>query len=155
MRRGAQVGIVVSVAAFALLSTERVRADPISVPAALKCEFESYASGLADERASRISAEVKHEPGIDTLIYSAIDPGRDSAQLVGNAGASTVTFIGNGLTWSFIEVTDAGNVNVTQAFIWNEPDASQHLYRAVHSRHSSFAGRIVVSQHYGHCKALY
>jgi len=66
-----------------------------------------------------------------------------------------VTFISSAFTWTFIEVTEVGNANVTEVFLWNEPAADLGMYQAVHSRHSSMMEAIVVSQHYGRCRALY
>jgi hypothetical protein len=131
-----------------------VQADAPPLPGALKCEFDSYTSAIAEKADSKIRATVRTEPGIDPLTYADLDAANGSAQLIGNIGASRVTLIATGITWSFVEVTAAGNVNVTQAFLFDEPDAPLGLYRAIHSRHSSIAGIIVASQHYGHCKAL-
>jgi hypothetical protein len=144
--------IALPVLAFAVCDNARAEAPPF--PGALRCGFESYTSAVAGKPDKSIRATVRAEPGIDPLIYTAFDAANGSAQLIGNVGASRVTLIATGITWSFVEVTDAGNVNVTQAFLFEEPDAQVGLYRAIHSRHSSFAGAIVASQHYGRCKAL-
>lgn len=125
-----------------------------SVPGALRCEFEVYASAVAEKAEKSIGAEIRNRSGIDPLIFAALNPDTRSAQFVGNIGATTVTMIATGTTWSFVEVTDTGNVNVTQVFLWDEPQAAAGIYRAIHSRHSSLMGVIVASQHYGHCKAL-
>jgi hypothetical protein len=144
--------IVLSLLALVLCKDVRAEAPPL--PGALRCEFESYTSAIAEKADRDIRATVRAEPGIDPLTYADLDPANGSAQLIGNIGASRVTLIATGITWSFVEVTDAGNVNITQAFLFGEPDAPRGLYRAIHSRHSSIAGVIVASQHYGHCKAL-
>jgi hypothetical protein len=142
------------VAAGAMALSSGAHADAPPFPGALRCEFESHTSAVAEKPDKSIRATVRAEPGIDPLIYTAFDAANGSAQLICNIGASRVTLIATGITWSFVEVTDAGNINVTQAFLFEEPDAQFGLYRAIHSRHSSFAGAIVASQHYGHCKAL-
>jgi hypothetical protein len=131
-----------------------VLAESPPLPSALRCEFESHTSGTSQSKDSRISAMVKQEPGIDPLIYGSLDPVKGSAQLIGNVGASDVMFVATAFNWSFVEITDAGNVKVTQVFVWEETAADLGYYRAVHSRHSSMMGAIVVSQHYGRCKAL-
>jgi hypothetical protein len=147
---------VLAVASILLISpSQEARSDAPPMPKKLRCEFESYASGEATQNASRITAQIKQGPGIDPLTFSSLDPVKGTAQFIGNAGASNVSFIATAFTWSFIEVTDAGNVNVTQIFLWNEPNADLGTYRAVHSRHSSMMGAIIASQHYGRCKALY
>jgi hypothetical protein len=130
------------------------KADSPPAPNALRCEFTSYASAVAQQPDKDIKAEVRAEPGIDPLIFAALDPQGRSAQLIGNIGAAPVTMIATSTTWSFVEVTDAGNVTVTQVFLWNEPEAQSGRYRAIHSRQSSVMGAIAASQHYGHCKAL-
>lgn len=107
------------------------------------------------QTASRITARIKQEPGIDPLTFSSLDPLKGTAQFIGSIGATNVTFISTAFAWSFIETTDVGNVNVTEVFLWNEPNADLGMYRAVHSRHSSIMGVIVASQHYGRCKVLY
>lgn len=142
------------VLAFAAFSSI-AHADAPKMPRALRCEFESYASGIAEPTAARITATIKQEPGIDPLTFSALDPSKGTAQFIGNIGTSNVTFISSAFAWTFIETTEPGNVNLTEVFLWNEPSADLGMYRAVHSHHSSMMGAIVVSQHYGRCKALY
>ena len=142
------------VAAGAMALGSGSSADAPSLPGALRCEFDSYTSAVAEKTDKHVKATVRAEPGVDPLIYTSLDIANRSAQLIGNVGASRVTLIATGITWSFVEVTDAGNVNVTQVFIFDEPEARFGLYRAIHSRHSSIVGVIVASQHYGHCKAL-
>ena len=129
-------------------------ADAPQLPSALRCDFDSYASAVAEQPDRNIKAVVRSEPGIDPLIYAAIDPNSRTAQLIGNIGAAKVTMIATATTWSFVEVTDAGNITVTQVFVWDEPGAASGVYRAIHSRQSSIMGAIAASQHYGHCKAL-
>jgi hypothetical protein len=137
-----------------LATSSATQSDAPPMPKALRCEFESYSSGTADQTAARITARIKQEPGIDPLMYAALDPAKGTAQFIGNIGAANVTLIATAFTWSLVEVTETGNVNVTQVFLWDEPSADIGSYRAVHSRHSSMMGSIVVSQHYGRCKVL-
>jgi hypothetical protein len=65
-----------------------VRADAPPFPGALRCEFESYTSAVAEKPDKSIRATVRAEPGIDPLIYTAFDAANGSAQLIGNVGAS-------------------------------------------------------------------
>lgn len=123
-------------------------------PKALRCEFETYSSGTAQQNDARINARIEHEAGIDPLTFAAFDIAKGTAQMIGNTESSDVTLIATAFSWSFVEVTETGNVNVTQVFLWDEPNADIGLYRAVHSRHSSIMGSIAVSQHYGRCKVL-
>ncbi len=129
-------------------------AEQPPIPNALRCEFSAYTAGTSEPHQIAFDVAAKDEGGIDPLIYSALDPDKRTAQMVGNAGASDVTFFAMSTTWSFVEVTDFGNVTVTQVFLWDEPEAELGVYRAVHSRQSSIMGAIAASQHYGHCKAL-
>lgn len=146
---------ILALAIFAFALIQPALSDEPKMPKALQCTFESYASGTAEQSDARIAARVRQEPGIDPLTYTAFDSAKGKALLSGNAGAAEVMFIATAFTWSFVEVTEAGNVNVTEVFLWNEPNADLNIYRAVHSRHSSMMGSIVASQHYGRCKAQY
>jgi hypothetical protein len=145
-------GLALSILMLAVCSHAHAETSPL--PGALKCEFESYASAVAEKNATSITAQIKSQPGIEPLTFADLDANTQSAQMIGNVGASRVTMFATGTTWSFVEVTDAGNINTTQVFLWDEPEADRGVYRAIHSRHSSIMGVIVASQHYGHCKVL-
>jgi hypothetical protein len=61
--------------------------------------------------------------------------------------ARQVTLIATGITWSFVEVTDAGNINVTQTFLFEEPVqdiegmlAAQALAAQSHTSHPAVNG---------------
>jgi len=61
----------------ALLASSAALADAPKMPKALRCEFESNASGTAEPTNGRITATIKQEPGIDPLTFAALDSSKE------------------------------------------------------------------------------
>ena len=126
-------------AAFACASV----ASAVAQPKAIVCEFTSRHSANFDPR---------YQPNKTgerlALTFASIDVAARSAQLIGNAGAATVTLFASEGKLNFVEVTDGGNITMTSVFALVP---SGDPMPAVHSRHMMMLGMALVSQFTGSC----
>jgi hypothetical protein len=87
----------------------------------------------------------------DAIIFDRIDTRKRTARMVGNAGASDVQVIETERGLHLIELTVAGNLNITTLFT-NTKD--KNTIPAVHSRHLSVREDAIPSQSVGLCKRM-
>jgi hypothetical protein len=135
-------------AACALLCASTLAHAPLSAmeasaPKAFVCAFNS------GEIVSVENGTVRKRATSDkiTVTFAAIDSMKQTAQMIGNAGSSDVTLIESDTSYSFVEVTLAGHVNLTTIF---RTELKSGGFFAVHSRHINIVGPFV-SELLGSC----
>jgi hypothetical protein len=111
----------------------------------LKCVFPWYASADwdGDEPTARTATQREFAFNID-----GIDHKRQTARLIGNAGADDLLALGGTSTLTFVEQVPAGAINVTTVYAWRD---KQGRFKVVHSRHTAIGGPSP-SQNYGFCQ---
>lgn len=135
--------------------TPHAVSDPIDPPYELRCEFDTLASAVAPSGSTEFIVDVHHVRGAASISFFNISIASRSALAEGSdveSGRVVVEFWPS--TWTFTEYTYTGNIYVTQVFIENEPDAKQHIFRAVRSRQWASLGGVYGTQQYGVCRAL-
>ena len=120
-------------------------------PPALVCAFTHSAVAESDRGSAAFTVESKDGRGMEPFIFAAINLQNRTAQLIGNAGSADVKIVVGSLGLTFVEITPAGNLNITAVSNYEEPASG--IFRAVHSRNSNIVGAIVASQYYGTCEA--
>ena len=139
-----RTSVLLSVASFLLISLSGAYA---AEPRAFVCKFPQGVIGRYD---GRWSAEA--DAGTMEFTFASLNNQKGSAEIIGNAGASTVRFWKGVWMWNFVEITDAGAVMTTTVF---EASDGQN-YPAVHSRHTSISsGTALPSQYRGMCTARF
>lgn len=119
---------------------------PIPAAAALACHFRAAHVGSLEPSYARIKAGEELE-----LTFASLNKDAQTAQMIGNGGASDVTYWAAGSQLQFIEHTLSGNLTMTSVFA---PPAQGHPLPAVHSRHIWVGPHsVVVSQYVGTCDA--
>lgn len=113
----------------------------------LKCEFPIIATNdwQNDAPEPKIEKEQKFAFHID-----GIDTSKDTARIIGNAGAEVLTTVSTRESIHFLETTPSGNLNITTVFDARTKDGR---YKAVHSRHMTMMGGPLPSQAYGFCRS--
>lgn len=79
-------------------------------------------------------------------IKFVLDTDDNTAQMIGNNGATEVMPINGPDSLTFIELTGFKNVNTTTIFLSTDNNL------VVHSRHPSLLGKPLASQYYGECE---
>jgi len=109
------------------------------MPKSLKCEFTSGVFHAWGEETKINSDKLE-------MVFDSIDAKARTARIIGNAGAEDVAVILTPDHLSFMEITGAGNINLTTVYL------SPSELRAVHSRHVGLDGWPLLSQSYGICR---
>lgn len=76
----------------------------------------------------------RSESGEGEVTFDAIEPEESTARAIGNVGAEDVLVLSTQIGFTFVEVTDAGNLVVTTVFASTAPERPNHFI-AVESRH--------------------
>lgn len=124
------------------LAAAAISATPY--PGALVCTFKSVQVGY-------LTPEYERSRAGDTLnlTFAGLSSKATSAQMIGNAGSSTVVVSRAAGQIQFAERTPIGNVTMTSVFA----TVSGKAMPAVHSRHILVApGDVVISQYAGICE---
>lgn len=86
-----------------------------------------------------------------TLTITNLNPFEGKAQLIGNAGTSSVKFVADQERFEFLEHTASGNTNLLDVFAPPQPNMP---LPAVFSRHILISpANVVISQYAGSCVA--
>src|SRR5262245_14631188 len=96
------------------------------MPSTLQCQFDSYASAVAEKGSPGFTAEILHDAASDDVTFSDIyldkNRGTGYAWAEGrNVSESRPMVYASDTTWVFTEFTSRGNVYVTQVFLEGEP----------------------------------
>lgn len=110
----------------------------------LRCSFPKFAS--ADWGSS--GPQTKTGSQDFGFQIDGIDHAKQSARMIGNAGATDLLALDGDETITFVEQTPVGTVNVTSVFGWKD---GARTFKAVHSRHTAIGGPSP-SQNYGSCE---
>ena len=117
---------------------------PFPQMTALTCELRSVHAGALNPTYERGKAEDKL-----TLTLTNLNTQEGKAQLIGNAGTSSVIFTKSRDQMRFLEETPTGNLTLLNVFAPPEPNKP---LPAVHSRHILISpGNIAISQYAGSC----
>jgi hypothetical protein len=125
--------------------------------ATLRCESGTGVS--AEWRAGKPALE-KSKFGEDgQMIFDTIDRKGGTALLIGNVGTVEVKVISTDKALHFVEVSPAGNLNVTTVFATRPEGVGYDEFVYVMSRHQDIGlpGELAVlipSQYHGKCRAL-
>jgi hypothetical protein len=95
----------------------------------------------------------KREGKFVELIFDQIDKTKQTARLIGNAGAAQIQAIEGDESIHLIEMTMSGNLNITTVF-FTEKSKNTGTYPVVHSRHIKIASNPLPSQYVGLCREL-
>lgn len=118
--------------------------------ASAHCTFErSVTTSISDDGTVEAQFKENASDSLD-LRFIDMDEANGLARLVGNAGVSPVFFLpGQAGQFSFVEMTQSGNLNTTTVFAVRSYDGKSH---ATHSRHINFgSGGAIYSQWAGTC----
>ena len=95
----------------------------------------------------------KKSNDMSELIFDQIDSTKNTARLVGSLGAQTVEMISGADLIHLIELTNAGNMNITTIF-GTSKILSKKTFPVVHSRHIMLSSGPFPSQYLGLCDKL-
>jgi hypothetical protein len=132
---------------FVVAATMPTSSGSQSGPKAFVCDFslvataEFFSGWIAKNSRERLN-----------LTFASIDPDKSRAQMIGNAGATEVLLQYGDKSFSFLEVTAAGNRTLTTIFFGAKHDDA---FAAVHSRHMGIGSSAVVSQYRGSCTSRF
>jgi hypothetical protein len=145
---------LLSAISFITLCTlsSQARAQDEVLPQALICQFSEGFSSIY-KRGQFVETTQSSD---FRITYGSIDAQNGRAQMIGNAGASAVTFINSGRQLLFVERTPAGNFDFTSVIIGPMVEGSfEERLPAAHSRHVRMLDDLLVSQFTGFCEARY
>lgn len=111
----------------------------------LKCSFPWLASPNWDRDPPRVTGASQKDFGFQ---IDGIDYAKNSARIIGNAGAADLAAAAGATSVSFIERTPLGAMNLTTVYAWQD---KLGRFKAVHSRHTDIGGP-TPSQNYGFCE---
>ena len=126
-------------------------ANPSPLPETMKCIYEFSIS--AEYKDGQWESE--KNKGF-SFVYTNIDIQNRSARLVGNAGSEDVDVVATTKAITFVELTPAGNYNLTSIFLPYKLQDSDSTFLSVHSRHINMSSLPypldpIPSQYYGKC----
>jgi len=139
-------GKALALAAFFAMGAGVVSAAETREPMALVCPLHSAYFSVYDGDKYRTGTSAEETL---PLTFAAIDVPRRSAQLIGNAGASSVTALAEADKIVFIERTDSGNYTTTSVSMIDA------RFPAVHTRQMFMGSHILTSVFEGFCEARY
>ena len=120
--------------------------DALLAARSLKCIFGPAAAADWDSGKPKVTID---RQGADFILhFDSIDPDKRTARLIGNRGATDVSFFRTATGLHFLEVTGSGNISVTTAFARMVPEG----FIAVTSRHLDLPRSPYPSQLHGTCK---
>lgn len=118
---------------------------PIQPMVALTCHFK----GVYTAAISPVPEKLKGGDSLD-FTFTSLNREAQTAQMIGNAGASDVTYWRPEGQMQFLEHTGSGNLTMTSVFASATPGGSMP---AVHSRHIWVGpNNVIVSQMTGSCQ---
>lgn len=120
----------------------------LSQTISLRCKFSSGQVTEFDK--GRLTT--KRAGDLSEIIFDQIDLKKQSARMIGNAGAETLPVIEGTSSVHLLEVTGTGNLNVTTIF--GIKNAKENQFSVVHSRHITLSGGPLPSQYLGTCIRL-
>ena len=94
----------------------------------------------------------ERDTGMGEFVLDQINTKDATARLIGNAGTETLRVLDGGDLVHLVEVTGAGNMNITT--IYNFRDKNKGTLPAVHSRHIGLLGDPMPSQYVGLCQRM-
>ena len=126
-------------------------ANPSPLPETLKCIYDFSTS--ADYKDGKW--ETEKNKGF-SFIFTNVNIQNRSARLVGNAGSANVDVVATTKAITFVELTLAGNYNLTSIFLPYKLKDSDSTFLSVHSRHINMSSSPypldpMPSQFYGKC----
>jgi hypothetical protein len=96
----------------------------------------------------------KHESKFAELVFDQIDTAKKTARLIGNVGVAQVQVIEGNQLIHLVEITNAGNLNLTSIFFTDKSKLSG-AFPVVHSRHlKTSPSSPLPSQYIGLCREL-
>ena len=126
-------------------------ANPSPLPETMKCIYEfSISAEYKDGQ-----WETEKNKGF-SFVFTNINIQNRSARLVGNAGSANVDVVATTKAITFVELTLAGNYNLTSIFLPYKLKDSDSTFLSVHSRHINMSSSPypldpMPSQFYGKC----
>jgi hypothetical protein len=117
---------------------------PIPPLVALTCHFKDVYSGAISPVPEKLGSGGRLD-----FTFAALNPEAQTAQMIGNAGVSDVTYWRPDGQLQFLEHTISGNITMTSVFAPATPSGPMP---AVHSRHIWLGpNNVIVSQMTGTC----
>ena len=126
-------------------------ANPSPLPETLKCIYDFSIS--AEYKDGKWKSE--KNKGF-SFVFTSINVQNQSARLIGNAGSAEVNVVATTKAITFVELTPAGNYNLTSLFLPYKLQGSDSTFLSVHSRHINLSSPYysldpIPSQFYGKC----
>lgn len=91
----------------------------------------------------------------DALVYSQIDTQKGTARIGYNrAVVREVSLVINAGVWTFLDLSEPGEIGVTSIIVGVDPVGSIGIHPAIDSRHL-VRGRGAATQQYGSCEAIF